>query len=270
MAPAVQAENFEMGPGTTIHPCNGTDTVFCTACTGGNETCPECENCGVCSIDQDIQPGETYENGEGTCDVEVECAECDDSGVTQKNYLLTLYIDKHEGQELGLTLEVEDFIGTLIESKLYEWEPEDVAAIKYRYNFTCPTEVIFDSVNADTCYSFFEDYYSDKDPLSMMLAADMTEYRTLLLACQENKSQIEWQIAHFEELYHNCDNTRQNAVNKVNEINQSMLTMEGRVTAKNRGVVATWQWVAALGWLCFVLLGFFGFVYNKTEGGTLR
>jgi len=251
-------QGVEIGPGNQ-HACNGTfDLVFCTACTG-NETCPECTNCGTCSIDEKINPGETYEKDSGACDLDIYCRSCEETELEPRDYHMEISINKpHENDSLNFGIEIRDFTSALVDTKMYEFDPEDIASIRYKYDFECPTKVIFDSVNTDTCAEFFEEFYMDKDPLSMMLAADMTDYRNRYTGCLDNKSQIEWQIAHYESLYLTCENIKQNALKDMNRMNDTVITMRkditGSVTAESQGELISMTLMASIGWGCLIVL----------------
>jgi hypothetical protein len=251
------AEIIDIDPGG-LYAC-GNITIRCGACTG-NETCEECEDCGVCTIDKELHPGEHFEKQEGTCDVEMYCGYEEETKDIDRTYTFRMHVDKHGGDDIYLGVEVRDFFNVVAKSENYDWSRDSIVSITEDFNFTCPTEVVFENIDADTCAGFFEEYYTDKDPLSMMLAKDMAVYRDRFLACEDNKSKIEWQIAHYEELYHNCDNLRQNAVSDANRLNDTVITMKkditGQVTREKQGEVTTYMWIAIVGWVCFfVLLG---------------
>ena len=269
--PMVAAVDISMEPGDD-HPVNCGETnetydMHCSDCTENNETCPacpscnvtECEDCGVCSIrGKELQPGELFEYEEGTCDVEVYCGYEETAKQVEKNYTFRMKLNKHDGDDIYLGIEVVDFLNTITDSETYDWSRDSIVAITEEFDFTCPTKVIFDSVNADTCAGYFEDYYTDKDPMSMMLAKDMAIYRDRFLACQDNKSEIVWQIAHYEGLYRTCDNLKQNAITDMKTMNETYYDMKvsftGAVNSARRGFVPDWMmWVAILGWLCFIM-----------------
>ena len=278
--PMVAAVDISMEPGDD-HPvnCGETNETFnmhCSDCTENNETCPacvvtECEDCGVCTIEKELVPGEHFEKDEGTCDIEIYCGYEETAKQVEKNYTFRMKLNKHDGDDIYLGVEVVDFLNTIVNSETYDWSRDSIVAITEEFDFTCPTKVIFDSVNADTCAGYFEDYYTDKDPLSMMLAKDMTEYRDRYTSCLDNKSQIEWQISHYEGLYRTCDNLKQNAITDMKVMNETYYDMKATVDAKvteavQGSVPGYWMTIAIIGWICFGGLVFFGRIYTIPEG----
>ena len=271
--PMVQGVNITQ-PCGGINPylCDGTNnTVYCGVCSV-NESCPTCDPCntpGTCSIDVNIQPGEKYENEEGTCDIDIYCDYEETAKNVEKNYTFRMKLNKHDGDDIYLGIEVVDFLNTITDSETYDWSRDSIVAITEEFDFTCPTKVIFDSVNADTCAGYFEDYYTDKDPMSMMLAKDMAIYRDRFLACQDNKSEIVWQIAHYEGLYRTCDNLKQNAITDMKTMNDTVITMRrsitGEVTSKTQGELYTMTLMAAIGWGCLILLAL-AYMYGGKGG----
>jgi hypothetical protein len=238
--------------------------VSCSECE--NITCPDCEDCGTCTIEKELSPGEHFEKQEGTCDIDMYCNYEETAEKVEKNYTFRMKLNKHDGDDIYLGLEVMDFLGTIVDSETYDWSRDSIVTITEDFSFTCPTKVIFDSVNADTCAGYFEDYYTDKDPMSMMLAKDMSVYRDRFLECVDNKSEIEWQISHYKELYTNCGVIQQNAISDMQTMNDTYYdmkaTVDARVTQAVRGSVpGWWMWLAIVFIIAFsmsVILQVFG------------
>ena len=132
---------------------NITVNIHCLDCTENNETCPECPPCDTsrCTILTHMYPGEIFEMKEGTCNVEAYCDYEETAKNVEKNYTFRMKLNKHEGDDIYLGIEVVDFLNTITDSETYDWSRDSIVSITEEFDFTCPTKVIFDSVNADTC-----------------------------------------------------------------------------------------------------------------------
>src|SRR4030042_1831923 len=112
-----------LNPGQS-HNCTDNETVSCGL--GATQTVPEQ---GVCSIDEEMSPGDSYRKNSGVCDINIDCEECtcdEDTQIEQRNYVFDMSLDKEEGLDVGLTLEVRDFMGTVVGSKQFEFGPDDI------------------------------------------------------------------------------------------------------------------------------------------------
>jgi hypothetical protein len=238
------------------------------AAVAGHETCPEgneteCDDCGTCEISGiELEPGEEYKFVEGVCDIDdIECMECTEEGtqIRDRSYTMDMFVDKLEGDVLNFRIEITDPFATIIDSKQYSpFEEADIMSARYRYNFTCPTKILVDNVDKQSCFQFLDEYVGENDPMSYILAQQTTDYKEDLLTCQSELMAANSLMSNYKDTYTDCETFRKVAEDKVYEINRTMKTQERditeRVTAETRGEVATWTLTATMGWICFLLL----------------
>lgn len=266
------------GQSTSID-CNGTDnnyTISCGLCTG-NTTCPVCpetnttpEDCGVCSIDRELEPGEFYEKQEGVCDLEIVCGEgYGPTKKTERNFMMYMNINKLEGDELHLDMEVRDFLGTVIENKNYDFDRNDVVTAKYRYNFTCPAEILIDTVDFESCNQYFDRYFEDTNPVAMQLAQGNRDCMNNLVECQAGVEADKSVARDFKDQYEDCMTWKGVADQKALELNSSLMSARADITGEFRRlydghVPGYWMVIAGVEFVV-ILLGVGAFVFGPRD-----
>jgi hypothetical protein len=165
VVPAVEGTTIVMNPGQS-HVCETNETVSCGQCQQDtNETAnvTECDTCGTCEIKGiELEPGEEYEFVEGVCDIDdIECLPCTEEGtaIRDREYTMDVFVNKLDGCNLGIRIETMDPFGTIVDSAEYSpLESEDVMSNRHRYNFTCPSKILVDNVDQQSCFQYLDDH----------------------------------------------------------------------------------------------------------------
>ena len=248
-------------------------TIMCDPCTG-NETCPENITLSTeeCIIDAVMNPGEKLELTESPCNVEVRCAKCSEEDTDDVEYIIKARLDKSDLENILLDFEVYDPEDSVISNRSWNFNHEDVAKIEFDTNFTVKSQLYFSAANSRTCAIFWNDY-QDKygTDMSRYIIGTAGQCEEELAQCVKDKNVAEGQAdsrlntftlerVKFAECQTNLTITQSN-------LDTAETTCE---TEKQGTVPQIWMLVAALGWVCFIMLGFFGFIYNSAEGGGMK
>jgi len=197
---AIFVQGIEINPGNDINlTCNSTNQTFNITCIDNNCTNTTCPQVGMCEINTSIFPGESYNNTEGVCDINLFCMQ-------QPRYVGEVYfpgvisIDK-TGNSITVDIDIRNHEGGPYQRNTYPAYYEDIISIEFPFNFSCPAELVTD-VNFATCQKYLGAMINTSNPVLGALAISTSDLSQELVKCYGDIIGHENRADNYEQLYH--------------------------------------------------------------------
>jgi hypothetical protein len=189
--------------------------------------------------------------------------------LVDREYTILSHIDKYEDGSTFMSLEVRDFLDTVVDSAVYDFSSNSTVTQTEKHVFKCPTEVFIDNLDFDGCSKFFDTYFTKAEPLAMVLAKDNSESRATLTDCQGKLIALNSQMKDYQDQYQDCYTKlgfeREKVANAANDTAQTIAKKDVEMAIfESQHVGVWWQWAAMIEFAVLILIGIVS-IFGGTE-----